>query len=284
MNLYWSIRRELWEHRSLYMAPLVVGAVIFCAFVLMASQLPDNLKATPLANAAQQQASIEKPFVVIPAALFITSFIAGIFYCLDAMHGERRDRSVLFWKSLPVSDRTTVLAKACIPVVVMPFLIWAIALATQTLILLLATIVLAAHGASPSILWLHLPFLRLPVLMLYGFLCVAFWHAPLYAWMLLVSAWAKRAAVVWALLPSILLAMFEKMIFRTSYVGQFLQYRLMGFFPIAFPVTRPGDPVIQLSQLTPVNYLVSPGLWLGLAAAALMLAGASWLRRRQEPI
>lgn len=284
MNLYWSIRRELWEHRSLYMAPLAVGGGIFFAFVLMASRLPDNLKTTPLANIAQQQASIEKPFVIIPAALFVTAFIVGIFYCLDALYGERRDRSVLFWKSLPVSDRTSVFAKACIPVVVLPLVVYVIALATQALVLLLATIVLAAHGASPSMLWQHLPFFRLPVLMLYGFLCVALWHAPLYAWMLLVSAWAKRAAVVWALLPSILLSMFEKMIFRTSYVGKFLQYRMMGFVPSAFPATRPGDPVLQLSQLTPLDYLLSPGLWLGLAAAALMLAVASWLRRRQEPV
>ena len=61
-----------------------------------------------------------------------------MFYCLDALYGERRDRSILFWKSLPVSDLTTVLSKASIPIVVLPLLTFAVTVATQLIMLLSA--------------------------------------------------------------------------------------------------------------------------------------------------
>ena len=65
----------------------------------------------------------------------LTAFLVGVFYCLDALHGERRDRSILFWKSLPVSDLTTVLAKASVPCRVLPPRAFALALATQLMLL-----------------------------------------------------------------------------------------------------------------------------------------------------
>ena len=74
--------------------------------------------------------------------IMFTAFIVGVFYCLDALHGERRDRSILFWKSLPVSDLTTVLSKAIIPLVVLPLLTFAIIIATQLIMLLMSTAVL----------------------------------------------------------------------------------------------------------------------------------------------
>ncbi len=65
---------------------------------------------------------IEQPYTFAAGCIMATAFIVGVFYCLDALHGERRDRSILFWKSLPVSDLTTVLSKASIPLVVLPLL------------------------------------------------------------------------------------------------------------------------------------------------------------------
>jgi ABC-2 type transport system permease protein len=106
---FWSVRRELWENRSLYIAPLIVAAVVIIGFIFTAIGLPERRRALLLLNdAAKQRAAIEMPYSMAAMMIMFTVFIVGVFYCLDALYGERRDRSILFWKSLPVSDATTV--------------------------------------------------------------------------------------------------------------------------------------------------------------------------------
>ncbi len=104
-----------------------------------------------------------------------------MFYCLDALHGERRDRSILFWKSLPVSDLTTVLSKASIPLVVLPLLAFAITVVTQCIMLLLSSAVLLASGLSVATLWTQLSLFQMSLMLLYHLVTVhALWHAPIY--------------------------------------------------------------------------------------------------------
>src|SRR5437879_13555352 len=92
--------------------------------------------------------------------LIFTAFIVGLFYCLDALHGERRDRSILFWKSLPVSDLATVLSKAIIPLALLPLIILAIVIATQLVMLLWTTGLLIAYGMSPASTWTTIPWIQ----------------------------------------------------------------------------------------------------------------------------
>jgi ABC-2 type transport system permease protein len=122
--MYWSVRRELWENRSIWMAPLAVSALLLFGFLLSALVLPARVRAAGL-DPAKQRAVVSRPFDAAAGVPMAVAFIVGVFYCLDALHGERRDRSILFWKSLPVSDRTTVLSKAAIPLAVMPLIIFA---------------------------------------------------------------------------------------------------------------------------------------------------------------
>ena len=131
-----------------------------------------------------------------------TALIVGIFYSLDALYGERRDRSILFWKSLPVSDLTTVLSKLTIPLVVLPLLSFAISLATQFIMLLLSSVILLGSGVSIATLWTEVSFFHVSLVLLYHLLTVhGLWYAPIYGWLLLVSAWAPRAPFIWAVLP-----------------------------------------------------------------------------------
>ena len=95
-----------------------------------------------------------------------------MFYCLDALHGERRDRSILFWKSLPVSDLTTVLSKASIPLVILPLLTFAITVATQLIMLLLSSAVLLASGLSVATLWTQLSLFQMSLMLLYHLVTV----------------------------------------------------------------------------------------------------------------
>jgi ABC-2 type transport system permease protein len=282
--MYWSVRRELWENRSIYIAPLVVTVVVMFGFVISLIGLPHRRRATLLLDPAHQRAVMDKPWDVVTGMLLLTAFIVGVFYCLDALHGERRDRSILFWKSLPVSDLATVLSKASIPLVVLPLLSFAIIVIAHIAMLLLMTAALLA--TAPDLAFsTHVPLLQFWVAILYALIAIALWHAPIYAWLLLISAWARRATFLWAVLPLVVMVMFERIAFGTSHIASLIAYRLIGWFTQAFIPFVPGSaPVEPLDALTPGKFLSTPGLWIGLALAAAFLAATVRLRRYREPI
>jgi len=281
--MYWSVRRELWENRSVYLAPLVVSAVLLFGFLISAITLPGRIRAAATDPARLKAMSM--PFDAAAGLPIAVGFIVGVFYCLDALHGERRDRSILFWKSLPVSDRTTVLAKASIPLVVMPLIIFAIVLVTQMVIMVFSSAVLATSGLNATTLLAHVKLFQRQLAFLYALIAIALWHAPIYGWLLLVSAWARRSAFLWAVLPLVAVAAFEKIALNTTHFATFLGYRVAGWFRLAFihrtDGSGPGDP---LSHLTPGTFLSTPGLWIGLAFAAAFIAATVRLRRNREPI
>jgi ABC-2 type transport system permease protein len=283
--LYWSVRRELWENRSIYMVPLIVAAVQVFGFAITTIGLADRRRAVLLLDEAHQRAAIEQPYDLAAMMMIFIAFIVGVFYCLDALHSERRDRSILFWKSLPVSDLTTVLSKVTIPLVVLPLIAFAIVVCVQLVMVLETGVVLIFHGMSPGSTWAHVPMFQNWLVLLYGLAAVALWHAPIYGWLLLVSGWARRATFLWAVLPLIVIQIFEKITFGTSYFGSFVRHRLMGFAPHAFGFHGQGHPTIDsLSQLAPGRYLSSPGLWIGLLFAAAFLIAVVRLRRYRGPI
>jgi len=280
---YWAVRRELWENRSIYLAPLGVAAVFLFGFAISTIHLPAKMRSLSALDPAQQQAAITMPYNLIAGLMMATGLIVGVFYSLDALQGERRDRSILFWKSLPVSDVVTVLSKACIPIVVLPLLAFAVTVATQWLMLLLSSLVLAGSRLSVAALWAQVSFFQTSLLLLYHLVTVhAIWHAPIYAWLLLVSAWARRGAFLWAALPVLAIMGLEKVVFHTSYFAELLGNRFGGG---AEAMTIPGTlPMNPMTHLTPGNYLTSAGLWIGIALTAAFLAGAIRLRRYRGPM
>ena len=282
--MYWSVRRELWENRSIYVAPLAAAAVFLFGFLISLIGLPHRMRAALALDPSKQREAIAMPYDMAAGLLMLTALIVGVFYCLDALHGERRDRSILFWKSLPVSDLTTVLSKASIPLVVLPLLTFSITVATQLIMLLLSTAVLSASGLNVTTLWTQLSFFQMSLGLFYHLLTVhVLWHAPIYAWLLLVSAWARRMAFLWASLPLIAIGVIEKVAFNTSHLAALLENRLSGGGAEA--ITVPGSfPMDPMTHLTPGSFLISPGLWIGLIVAAAFLAAAVRLRRYREPI
>ncbi|MBZ5538338.1 MAG: ABC transporter permease [Acidobacteriia bacterium] len=283
--MYWSVRRELWENRSIYIAPLAVAAAVLFGFLIRMITLPHRMRAVSALDPAKQRAAIEMPYDFAAFLILLTAFIVGVFYCLDALHGERRDRSILFWKSLPVSDLTTVLSKAGIPLVVLPLLIFAVIVTTQMIMMLLSTAVLLGSGVETATPWSQLPLLRMSLALLYALTAIALWHAPIYGWLLLVSGWARRTAFLWAVLPLLAICVVERIAFHTSHFASLLKYRLLGWFTQAFVFHAKGSVAMDpLTQLTPGKFLSSPGLWIGLAVAAALLAAAVRLRRYREPI
>jgi ABC-2 type transport system permease protein len=285
--LFWSVRRELWENRSIYIAPLVAAGVVLFGFGITAFRLP-RLRLNALAlESARQRAAIELPYDAAAMMIMFTAFIVGVFYCLDALHGERRDRSILFWKSLPVSDLTTVLSKAIVPLAILPLLTFAIIIATQFVMLLISTAVLLPSGLAGTT-WKLLPWFQLSVILLYGLVTMALWQAPLFGWLLLVSGWARRATFLWAVLPWLAIAAIEKIAFNTAYFAQMLGDRVTSFEHAFVVVKYPKGthvPIVdRLTQLDPLKFLSSPGLWIGLIFAAAFLVAVIRLRRYRGPL
>ena len=283
-RMYWSVRRELWEYRSIYIAPLAAAAVFLFGFLINLIILRRRMHGTWTLDPAQQHEALHMPYELAAGLIMGTAFIVGIFYSLDALYGERRDRSILFWKSLPVSDLTTVLSKVSIPLIILPLLSFAIAVVTQFAMLLLSTAVLLGSGLSVGTLWARASFFHMSLMLLYHILTVhGLWYAPLYGWLLLVSAWAPRAPFMWALLPPFVIWGVEKIAFNTSHFLAMLQYRLTG--PEPSTTAAPGGTLMDiLSALTLAQFLSTLGLWVGLAVAAIFFAAAVRQRRYREPI
>ncbi len=282
--LYWSVRRELWENRAVVIAPLAVACVALLGFLIGSFALPNRVRAATMLDPVKRADALAEPYGFVAMLLVFTAFIVGVFYCLDALHGERRDRSILFWKSMPVSDLTTVLLKAAIPIVVLPAVVLAITVAVHLLMLLINAAALSARDVGAAALS-DLPLAQLDVVLLYGLVVTALWHAPLYGWLLLVSAWARRTPFLWAVLPLLAVCILEQIAFGSSHFANLLADRLVGGYHAAFAADAPHrHDVMPLTALEPLKFLSSPGLWLGLASAAALLAAAVRLRRYRQPI
>lgn len=281
--LYWSVRRELWENRSIYLAPLAVAAVFLFGFLIALIRLPDRMRAASALSPMQQHQAIQQPYVIVALMLMFIQLLVALFYCLDALYGERRDRSILFWKSLPVSDLTTLLSKASIPILVLPLVTAAVTVATQFIMLVVSSAVLAGSGMSAATVWTHVPFFEASLNNL-GHL-VAFHgirYAPFYGWLLMVSAWARRAPFLWATLPPVAIAAVEKIAFNTSHFAAMVQYGFTGGPEGAAPAGR-----MTLDMLAPDpmgQFVTSSGLWIGLAVTAAFLFAALRLRRSRGPL
>jgi ABC-2 type transport system permease protein len=280
---YTSVKRELWEHRSVYLAPLAIAVVILVGNLFVLGAVPRVLRNTSLSPDLQREA-LARPYHFAAALIMGAAFIVSFFYSLDALYGERRDRSILFWKSLPVSDLTTVLAKASIPLLVLPLIAFAITVVTQSIMLLLSSLVVLASGLSVTTLWTQVVAYRSLLMLLYHLVTVhMLWYAPIYAWLLLISAWARRAPILWAVLPPIAIGIFEKIAFRSSHFAALIVNRFSGGRE-AIDSMQGNSPLDPHMHMTPGTFLASPGLWTGLALAAVFLFAAARLRRQRGPI
>ncbi|MGZ4831803.1 MAG: ABC transporter permease, partial [Terriglobales bacterium] len=282
---YWSVRRELWENRSIYLAPLAVSALFLVGFLISTIRLPGTIRAASALSPMQQHKLIAQPYFFASGLMMLTTLVVGVFYCLDALYGERRDRSILFWKSLPVSDLTTVLSKAITPVVILPLITFAITIVTQWIMLLVSIAVLLGSGLSVATLWTHASLFQTWPMLFYHFLTAhGLWYAPLYAWLLLVSAWARRAPFLWAALPLVAIGGVERIAFNTSHFFTLLQERMLGGGGGGDNILTGILSMDPLMHFTPGQFMISPGLWIGLAIAVAFLVAAARLRQYREPI
>ena len=278
----WSVRRELWEYRSVYLAPAAVGAIVLAGFFISLASLPDRMRAARSLAPEQLRAAVEQPYLFAAILLMGADMIVAVFYSLDALYGERRDRSVLFWKSLPVSDATAVLAKASVPILVLPLVTFVATVATQSVMLLASSIVLTTAGVETSAGWDRLSLFEFSRVN-FGHLVLVhgLWHSPLYAWMLLVSAWATRVPLLWALLPPVAVAVIERLAFNSTWFERLLYaIFLVGAEPSDMSAAPHPMTLDMLGASEPLSrLLMSPALWLAVTTTAVLLLGTVRLRR-----
>jgi ABC-2 type transport system permease protein len=275
-TFYWCVRREIWENRWIYIAPLLVAAVVLVGHFISTVYLPSQMRTAMTLDPMKQHEAIVQHYDMLALFIMGATFLVGIFYSLDALSGERRDRSILFWKSMPVSDATTVLSKAFIPIVLLPALTFVITVVTQFLMLLWSSAVLSANGLSVSVLWTQVSPIRMwTELFIHLMAGHSLYYAPIFAWLLLASAWARRVAFLWATLPLFAIAGLEKIAFNTTHFANMIGDRI--------GIGSGGGSNQNMMHINLPQFIFSPGLWIGLVVAAGFLALAVRLRRVRGP-
>ena len=278
-RMYWLLRRELYEYRTIYVVPLAAAQLFLIGFVIHTFVLRHRV---PILKSAHNELAFS--FEVSAALIMGTALLIGLYYSLEALYGERRDRSILFWKSLPVSDLETVLSKFIIPLIIVPLISFAITLVTQFMMLILGSIILLGSGVDIGEVWRQSAFFRTSLIFFYHIVTVhGLWYAPIYGWLFMVSAWSRRAPLLWAVLPPFVICGVEKIAFNSTHFLTLILQRLLG--SQVQPSSSPGGASMDMgSQLIPAHFFAEPGLWIGLAITAIFLAIAVQLRRSRGPI
>ena len=322
-NMTWLLKREFWEHRGgFFWVPLWTGVAVLALTLLSliagevglivhgahnpieVNGVATNLREM-LAHIGPQQ--VEQSAKMLAVSLywlnFLFTLVIGIvlfFYLLGALYDDRRDRSALFWKSLPVSDAATVISKALMAVVLIPLLVFAIFLGTWLLLLMMMSAVVLLHGGSSWLLiWGQsnlLPLLTYQVATLPAHMLLSLLTA---GWLLLCSAAVRSKPFLWAVLIPVLLGIANGWIGLMgvptvpSYLlwGEGIKRLLLGTL-----VGPPNEIVAQAAffHRVVVNWsttwhgvvdlYATPGMWIGAVIGIAMIAGAVWFRHRNSEV
>lgn len=293
------LRRELWEHRAFIYVPAVTIVLVLGSVLLWSRHLVGALE-LGLVHVNQIQPQQLEAALASAAGILATFFamfmiFVVFFYLVDCLYAEREDRSILFWKSLPISDTQTVLSKLTVAMAIAPAMVLGATIICYLLLLVLFSVYVGLAGGSPwGILWAPNPFGETLGFLVYALVVQTLWYFPLFAWLLMVSAYAKRAVVLWAVLPPIGVIWLEQLLFSSDRFAHLIGDRLGGVFPLAFRVDvkeqvaiLPGGAELHfgapLSELIdPWPFIVSPSLWLGLLVGAVFVVAAILLRRYRD--
>jgi ABC-2 type transport system permease protein len=282
----WALRRELWENRWLYLAPSAIAVALLLGFVAYAFRIPGTIATLRTLDAAHIHRGLVEPYDIVAGIMMGIGLLIAVIYCVDALYGERRDRSILLWKSLPVSDLETVLAKLSIPIAVLPLICWALTVALHLLMFGISSAILGAHGESTTMLRAETRILPNALGLLYHLVALhGIGFAPIYAWLLLVSAWAPRAPLAWAILPPAAIGITERLAFGTTHFAELLISPLSGGGNggTSPAMAGGGGLMDELMQPSIGHFLTTPALWIALAITALFVLAATRARRAAQP-
>lgn len=325
MTMKWLLRREFWEHKgSMFWAPAIVSALLVLLVggtmiygmavhgapgIVHINGQAVSSGAFAAAMPAESRAMVAKVasgmYIAAGSPLLLILTFVVFFYCLGALYDERRDRSILFWKSLPVSDAMTVLSKAVTALCVAPVISIAFAVVASLALLLVGCVAMAIGGVHLGGTILTQPDLYLQPLRLAALLPVyVVWALPTIGWLLLVSCWARTKPFLWAVGVPLITLLLVKWISYTleNFSGSPLNIMplaqeivarlLTGIVPgIWFSFTGgipPGmhqnaqGPDVQVLFEASWMTLATAQAWIGALCGAAMIFGAIRLRRWRD--
>ncbi|MEX2151410.1 MAG: ABC-2 transporter permease [Steroidobacteraceae bacterium] len=296
-RFFWLIRREVWEHKAIWVAPAVVlGCILLLLLTGRVHLGPYDGEHGGLPMHFTQEERIALLMLAysgLAVVVFLVMGIIAFFYSIDSLYADRRDRSVLFWKSLPLSDAETVLSKFATAIVVIPLVALVAAVISQFVVAAGASMQFGSAGLPADLVWHpQAIFGGIGIAMLW---CVTamLWYAPFVGYLMLASAWAPKGPFLWAVLPPVGAWILERVVMRSDYIGDFITERLFALYfllrnrgpSMTGEISDEGD-VSQLARIDIAGMLrdfyVSPELWLGVVAAGLLLAAAMWVRRYRD--
>lgn len=324
-TMKWLVRREFWEHKgSLFWAPLIAALALVlivgatAAYGISSSHLRDMtvtvngdqvgkmemLMALPHETKAKFANIAANTYIAAAVPVFMVLPIVAFFYCLGALYDDRRDRSILFWKSLPLSDSATVLSKVITALAVAPVITIGLGTAAALAMLTIGGIVLAHQGLNMFGAVLSDIDLYLAPLYLLGLLPVyILWALPTVGWLLLVSSWAKSKVLSWAVgIPSFAAIVIKWFSYLAGqYLGPinadwFIEHIIMrGLLGLIPGIWMSHNPMLEVVHAVPAREFVigalftqswatlaQPGVWLGAIAGIAMLGAAIRLRRYRD--
>ena len=295
------VRRELWEHRSIFVAPITVAIVmtlISLAGMVTASAFDHEIKmailgASNIVGDAERQAALTAFFLGTSWIFLFTLAILTVFYCLDSLYSERKDKSILFWRSLPITDAEVVLSKLLTAVLVIPLVTIAAIIVTHLVNLVVSSIWIVIKGGDAGhLIWGSVALLDNWVAAAIVTFASVLWMSPFIGWFLFVSAFSKRMPLLMAFMPLILVPLIELIVMRTSYFAEAVFGR-GGMMPLFRDMDmedffdedrmQVNEELIKLvSHLDTVEFLTHPSLWAGLIVCGLLATAAIYVRRYRD--
>lgn len=294
------IRREVWEHRGIYIVPAVIALLLSLMTVtgqieVSMNDAIVNLTIVFLSGVSETERALVFDIImgVMTIIFTLTMWVVTVFYCLDSLYAERKDKSILFWRSLPVTDAETVISKLLIALLVIPLITMVMIFVTDIAVLLALSLWVAIQGGDVGhLVWSSVSLFDAWVGTAIFVFAIPLWLAPFIGWFLFVSGFVKRMPLMLAFLPIFILPMLEAMMGETSM-----------FFDAFFvrTVTPPifdGGGIIELLQsgefyraaesidimgsINLTSFLSSGGLWSGLIVCGLFVAATIYVRRYRD--
>lgn len=294
------LQREIWEHRAIYVTPASIAVVVVLLTITGQVSVSAFGEMVDLAivgasnvDDAHRRTALMAILGVVMSIFSFGAAIVMIVYSLDALYAERKDRSILFWRSLPITDAETVISKVVTAVLVIPLFFLVAVIFTHLLIMILTSIwVIVQGGDAGHLVWASAPLIDIWLAGLILAIAMPLWLSPFVGWFLFVSAYTKRSPLLVGFLPIFVLPMLEKMLIGTHLFYDAIFVRTFKP-PIAnlahfiwldddagFPWRE--DAISMVAGLDISRFLMSPSLWAGLIVCGLFATAAIYVRRYRD--
>jgi ABC-2 type transport system permease protein len=298
------VKREIWEHRSIWLTPAVIAIFVTLGTLMALMYAGEYSQELDIAlfgaqnitgevGEAGRKAVLSGLFFGSSGLFLLALGILIIFYSLDSLYAERKDKSILFWRSLPVTDAETVVSKLITALLVIPAASIIAIIGTHLINLIVTSIWVSMKGGDAGLLiWSSVPLMDNWLSLFIIVYAATIWMSPFVGWFLFVSAYTKRSPILMAFLPLVLIPMLEGIFLHTNEFARVVWGRL-ALIPIHSGLNideffddenfELNDQMVSvLAQIDLGRFVTSPSVWAGVLVCGLLSFGAIYIRRFRD--